>query len=83
MMNRKNIQKTKTFNAHSLLSGPRISQPPALCLAPGPSPGPRPPALVSNLYLATLALNLYLPALALNLPVQVPNLCLLALAPNF
>ena len=64
-----------------------ISQPPALCLAPGP--GPRPQfvftspdsqfvlsALAPNLYLTVLAPNLYLPTLA-------PNLYLPALALNF
>ena len=42
---------------------------------PGPSPGPRPPALANKLYLLALAANLYLLALA-------PNLYLPALAPN-
>ena len=62
---------------YELKTGICISPPTALCLVPGPGPGPqlRPPALAHNLYLPSLAPNLCLPALA-------PNLCLLALAPN-
>ena len=43
-----------------------ISQPPVLCLVPGPGPNLYLTALAPNLYLPTLAPNLYLPALALN-----------------
>ena len=67
---------------YAFFEGICISQPPVLCLAPGPAP--RPPALAPNLYLPALTSNLYLPALApnLHLPALAPNLCLLALAPN-
>ena len=55
-----------------------ISRPPALCLAPGPSPCPQFvfTDVAPNLYLTALAPNSYLTTLA-------PNLYLPALAPNF
>ena len=58
-----------------------ISQPPVLCLVPGPGPNLYLTALAPNLYLPTLAPNLYLPALVSPKPGLaytnlVPPICI-------